>query len=134
MLFCFLSFLWIINKKWKVNHVTTSVNHPKLIYIGPNKIFSPNLIIIMGIFRNTSNPFKLFVKSLFPIGSSAYQIMIPFTKVLSRHYADDTWTSNACHGLNFHLSLQRPEIFSCSQYHKYSTLLERTWVPYSNFY
>ena len=37
---------------------------------------------------------------LFPTGSSAYyQIIIVFTKELSHHYADDAWTSNACHGL-----------------------------------
>ena len=41
--------------------------------------------------------------------------VIPLTKALNHHCADDAWTSNACHGHNFH---RRPEIFKhCSQYH-----------------
>ena len=29
-------------------------------------------------------------------------VLSPFIKVPSHHYADDTWTSNVCHGHNFH--------------------------------
>ena len=49
--------------------------HPplKLIYIVPNTLFSPNLmIIITGTFRNISNTVKLYEITLFPTGSSAY--------------------------------------------------------------
>ena len=54
-------------------------------------------------FRNTSNPLKLYEITLFLTGSSAcYHFTIQFTKVLSHHFADDTWTSNVYHGLNFH--------------------------------
>ena len=46
---------------------------PKLIYIVPNTLFSPNLmIIITGTFRNTSNPLKIYEMTLFPTGSLAY--------------------------------------------------------------
>ena len=33
---------------------------------------------------------------------SSLSDVTPFTKALSHHYADDKWTSNACHGNNFH--------------------------------
>ena len=45
--------------------------HLKLIYIVPNTLFSPNIMIIMtGTFRNTQIPFKLYEIFLFPTGSS----------------------------------------------------------------
>ena len=44
-----------------------------LIYIVPNTLFSPTLmIIITGTFRNTSNPLKVNEITLFPTGLSAY--------------------------------------------------------------
>ena len=63
------------------------------------------MIIIRGILRNTSNHLKLHEITLFPTGSSSYYqiIIIQFTKALSYHYTDVTWTSNAYHGLNFYL-------------------------------
>ena len=69
------------------------------------------MIIIISTFRSTSNPLKLYEIMLFPIGSSAYQIIIQFMKVPSHHYADDTWASNVCHGVNFqHWSLKFSDI------------------------
>ena len=61
------------------------------------------MINIAGTFRNSSIPLKLYEITLFHTGSSAYyQIIIQFTKALSQHYADDAWSTNASHWLNFH--------------------------------
>ena len=55
------------------------------------------MIIIASTFRNLSNPLKLYEITLFPTGSSAYQIIIPFMNELSHLYADDAWAPSACH-------------------------------------
>ena len=66
---------------------------PKLIYIGPNTLFSPNImIIIMGIFRNTSNTLLLYEMNLFLTGSLAYYDV----------YGSAESTSNVFHVFNFH--------------------------------
>ena len=62
-------------------------------YFGDKTLLSPNLIIIMGTFRNTSNYIQI---TIFHTGSSAYyQMFFSFTLTLSNNYADDAWTSNA---------------------------------------
>ena len=75
----FFPFLWIINNKMEGEPCTPPTNPPKLIYfniyiyIVHNKLFSPNLrIIITDTFKNTSIPLKLYEITLFPTGSSAY--------------------------------------------------------------
>ena len=74
---------------------TPEINIYRYIYIVPNTLFSPNqMIITTGTFRNTSITLKLYEITLFPTGSSAYQIIIQFTKALSHRYADETRTSN----------------------------------------
>ena len=41
-------------------------------------LFSQNrMIIIGGAFKNISNPLKLYEITIFPTGSSAYQILSP---------------------------------------------------------
>ena len=70
------------------------------IYIVPNILISPNLmIIITGTFSNTSIPLKLYEITLFP---QVHQSFIPFMKAMSYHYADEVWASNEWDGLNFH--------------------------------
>ena len=65
-----------------------------------NTFFSPNLIIIiMGTFWNTSNPQKTIWNNII---SHRFISLLLFTKATHYHYADDAWTSNACHGHNFH--------------------------------
>ena len=101
MLLYFFRFFLIITKKWMVDHVPHTLQNSYIsIYFGHKKLFLPNLlIIIMGIFKNTetiwNNPIShRFICLLLDV--------IPFATALSHHYADDAWTSNACHGHNFH--------------------------------
>ena len=99
---CNLSGTRTCNRSMRGNHLANAATQG-IIYIVPNTLFSQNLmIIITGTFRNTSILLKLYEITLFPTGLSAYQIIIQFTKEQGHHYADDPWTSSACHGLNFH--------------------------------
>ena len=92
----------MLNKKnvtWTMYFPCPPENWYISVYIVPN-IFSPNLmIIITGTFRNTSNPLKQYEITLFTRCSLAYYSVYESN---GSHYADDTWTLNACHGHNFY--------------------------------
>ena len=100
-----LYFFRVLNNKQKMyGGICTPPRTPRnsyiSIYFGPKAFISPNLmIIIMGTFKTPqtlwNNPIShRFISSLSDV--------IPFMKALSHNYADDTWTSNACHGHNFY--------------------------------
>ena len=71
-----------------------------LIYFGHKTLFSPNLmIIIMGTLET---PQTIWNNSISHRFISFLSDVIPFTKALCHNHADDAWTSNVCHGHNFH--------------------------------
>ena len=65
-------FLWIINRKFKVNHATPSTNFLNSIYIVRNTLFSLNLNII---YRYLWNGITLFLT-----GSSTYRLLSSLRK------------------------------------------------------
>ena len=84
-------FLWIVNKKPcmpPTNPLNLYINLS--IYIGPNTLFSPNLmIIITGTFKNTANPLKLYEITLFFTGSLAYYAMSYDDGIYGHQHTDD---------------------------------------------